>query len=103
PCPWVRRTSTFSPRRPTASADARRPVRHARGSAPSLSRGAAGAPLPTAVAKRSEACPSGDVLSAFPYSLSFRFFLLRSLLTTTAVMPPVEVALAAITATVVRH
>src|SRR5205823_6668089 len=52
PCPWARETRTPSQRPATASADARRPARHGRGSTPSPSRAVAVAQPPTPAVTR---------------------------------------------------
>src|SRR6266480_4600524 len=111
PCPWAHRTRTPSPRPATASADARRPARHGRGSTPSPSRAVAGAQPPTPAVTRfwSDSFRSlsfwvPSLLVSFLLPLAwFVFFFLQNLLITRAVSPPLDVAPAAINAALVRQ
>src|SRR6266700_6569961 len=106
PCPWARRTRTPSPRPATASADARRPARHGRGSTPSPSRAVAGAQPPTPAVTRfwSDSFRVPSLLVSFCFRLVwFVFFFPQNLLTIKAVSPPLEVAPAAIKAAFVRQ
>src|ERR1700736_4084800 len=111
PCPWARRTRTPFRRPATASADARRPARHGRGSTPSPSRAVAGAQPPTPAVTRiwSDSfrslpfrVPSLLVSFCFPL-VWFVFFFLQKLFIIKAVSPPLDVAPAVIKAAFVRQ
>src|SRR6266704_3223260 len=90
----------------TAAVDAQRPARHERGSTPSPSRAVAGAQPPTpAVTRfwgdsfRSLPIRVPSVLVSFCFPLVwFVFFFLQNLLIIKAVIPPLDVAPAAIKA-----
>src|SRR6266487_1061708 len=111
PCPWARRTRTPSSRPATASADARRPARHGRGSTPSPSRAVAGAQPPTPAVTRfwSDSFRSlpfwiPSLLVSFCFRLVwFVSFLLQNLLIAREVRPPLDIAPAAIKAAFVRQ
>src|SRR5207248_4621461 len=111
PCPWARRTRIPSPRPAMASADARRPARHGRGSTPSPSRAVADAQPPTPAVTRfwSDSFRSlpfrvPSLLLSFCFPLIwFVFFFLQNLLIIKAVSPPLDVTPAAIKAAFVRQ
>src|SRR5204863_7865481 len=105
----VLRTCTLSPRPPTASADARRPASHGRGSTPSPSPAVAGAQLPTPSAIQFLAVLTDPFsfrllwFSSWLFTVFMCLLLLENLLNTNAVTPPPDVAPAAMRVMLATH